>query len=270
MKKSTMNAIAAVLASVDFENVSGQVSTTDNSQNWTMVEKGNGEEKEFNTLFTYDSNDGTWTITASTTTTIGETGYATYSNAKPYTVEGATANFVTIPNRYAVLVPQDADAILPAMTGAGKNAGVILSEVVDDFVTINAVAKGAEATATGIDENLLAGSGNYPYGIGTQFAENDPYTAYIFAQPEGKELGFYIADLNAGADLPAHKAFLAVPKGADAREFIGFEPGETTSIADNNRVTITNNGDVYNLNGQRVAQPTKGLYIVNGKKVVIR
>ena len=30
------------------------------------------------------------------------------------------------------------------------------------------------------------------------------------------------------------------------------------------------NGEYYNLNGQRVAQPTKGLYIVNGKKVVIK
>ena len=29
-------------------------------------------------------------------------------------------------------------------------------------------------------------------------------------------------------------------------------------------------GEFYNLAGQRVAQPTKGLYIVNGKKVVIK
>ena len=29
-------------------------------------------------------------------------------------------------------------------------------------------------------------------------------------------------------------------------------------------------GSVYNLNGQRVANPSKGLYIVNGKKVVIK
>lgn len=26
----------------------------------------------------------------------------------------------------------------------------------------------------------------------------------------------------------------------------------------------------YNLNGQRVAQPTKGVYIVNGKKIIIK
>ena len=30
------------------------------------------------------------------------------------------------------------------------------------------------------------------------------------------------------------------------------------------------NGEVYNLNGQRVAQPTKGLYIINGRKVVVK
>jgi hypothetical protein len=34
--------------------------------------------------------------------------------------------------------------------------------------------------------------------------------------------------------------------------------------------TTKANGEYYNLAGQRVAQPTKGLYIVNGKKVVIK
>ena len=29
-------------------------------------------------------------------------------------------------------------------------------------------------------------------------------------------------------------------------------------------------GDYFNLNGQRIAQPTKGLYIVNGKKVIVK
>ena len=28
--------------------------------------------------------------------------------------------------------------------------------------------------------------------------------------------------------------------------------------------------DIYNLNGQKVLNPTKGLYIVNGKKMVIK
>ena len=46
--------------------------------------------------------------------------------------------------------------------------------------------------------------------------------------------------------------------------------GDVTAITNTNRTNDTNNGEVYNLAGQRVAQPTKGLYIVNGKKVVIK
>ena len=52
-----------------------------------------------------------------------------------------------------------------------------------------------------------------------------------------------------------------------------IEDGETTAIyavnADGSLEPIAD-GKVYNLNGQRVVQPTRGLYIVNGKKVVIK
>ena len=42
---------------------------------------------------------------------------------------------------------------------------------------------------------------------------------------------------------------------------------EPTGIQDVNRETITNNR-YYDLQGRKVAQPTKGLYIINGKKVI--
>lgn len=44
----------------------------------------------------------------------------------------------------------------------------------------------------------------------------------------------------------------------------------STGINAVKREAITNNGEYYNLAGQRVAQPTKGLYIVNGKKVIVK
>ena len=51
------------------------------------------------------------------------------------------------------------------------------------------------------------------------------------------------------------------------------EGGNTTAIyainADGTLEPIAD-GKVYNLNGQRVAQPAKGLYIVNGKKVIVK
>ena len=56
---------------------------------------------------------------------------------------------------------------------------------------------------------------------------------------------------------------------APAREFIGFGDDTTTGIdaMDNGKLTMDN---VYNLNGQRVVAPAKGLYIVNGKKVILK
>ena len=53
---------------------------------------------------------------------------------------------------------------------------------------------------------------------------------------------------------------------------MGFDDGETTSIQVVNGSGLKNQGSdtYYNLNGQRVAQPTKGLYIVNGKKVIVK
>lgn len=52
---------------------------------------------------------------------------------------------------------------------------------------------------------------------------------------------------------------------------IGSEPGGgTTGIANVRSKTQDADGDFFNLKGQRVAHPTKGLYIVNGKKVVVK
>ena len=45
--------------------------------------------------------------------------------------------------------------------------------------------------------------------------------------------------------------------------------GETTGINMVNGEEAKVNG-FYNLQGQRVAAPAKGLYIVNGKKVIIK
>ena len=77
-------------------------------------------------------------------------------------------------------------------------------------------------------------------------------------------VGFYkVSDV-----VPAYKIYLRIP-AAGAPDFLGFDGGETTSISELN-VKGQTDGEFYNLAGQRVAQPTKGLYIVNGKKVVIK
>ena len=69
------------------------------------------------------------------------------------------------------------------------------------------------------------------------------------------------------ATINSFRAYLtAVVSGA--RE-ITFED-ETTGLTDVSSKTSDGRGECFNLAGQRVAQPTKGLYIVNGRKVVIK
>ena len=80
-------------------------------------------------------------------------------------------------------------------------------------------------------------------------------------------VGFY--KLQSGKKLGVGKAYLTY-SGALAPEFLGFE-NDVTAIEDVvKNQDPTADSQYFNLNGQRVAQPTKGLYIVNGKKVIIK
>lgn len=84
-------------------------------------------------------------------------------------------------------------------------------------------------------------------------------------------LGFYWGAENAGAfKVKAGTAYLAVPT-SEANTAKGFAfDGETTGV-ENVNVAVNQNKTIYNLNGQRVSNMSQaGLYIVNGKKVVIR
>ena len=89
-------------------------------------------------------------------------------------------------------------------------------------------------------------------------------TLYGLAKKNGK-VGFY--KIASTSEVPAWAIYLQIP-AASAPDFLGFDGG-STSISELN-VKGQVNGEVFNLAGQRVAQPAKGLYIVNGKKVIFK
>lgn len=79
-------------------------------------------------------------------------------------------------------------------------------------------------------------------------------------------VGFY--KLSSTGTIGANKAYLTYSGASQARSFFGFD--ETTGIEMPTAEVIDADAVVYDLQGRRVAQPTKGLYIVNGKKVIIK
>ena len=80
------------------------------------------------------------------------------------------------------------------------------------------------------------------------------------------------------ATMKGLRAYFIIPAaviGSGAPELsISFDGGENgndnTTVIDGIEYKTVEDGEYYNLAGQRVAQPTKGLYIVNGRKVVVK
>ena len=137
-----------------------------------------------------------------------------------------------------------------------KNYAVILKSTASPIVmTLTSTASGNDFTTGNSLQGVKAAAG---------LTAADPSTTYVLNNGT-KGVGFY--RLAAGKTLGVGKAYLTYD-GALAPEFLGFD--ETTGIKaiDNGQLTIDN--EVYDLQGRRVTQPTKGLYIVNGKKVIIK
>ena len=79
-------------------------------------------------------------------------------------------------------------------------------------------------------------------------------------------VGFYLIDKDNVHYIPAGKAYLVV--ASPVKEFYPFAEDDETAIKNVNVNGNVNDGNVYNLNGQRLSKPQKGINIVNGKKVL--
>ena len=103
-------------------------------------------------------------------------------------------------------------------------------------------------------------------GTGAAVAKEDGKTKYVLSLDDNDNIAFLKIN-NDPATVPADKAYLEFNEVVAAPS---FDFGDATAIDDVRSKTEDVRGDYYNLNGQRVANPTKGLYIVNGKKVIVK
>ena len=189
-------------------------------------------------------------LPATETVSVSEAGYATY----------ATTHNVVVPNNENVKVMTvkviaegkaielhevAAGTVIPAKTGilikapAGKYDFVVTSDKCETLA--NNDLKAATENVTSADDKFFA------------------------LTKLGEKVGFAL--VANGVVIPAGKAYLEVTKGTAAAKFFGLD-GEATGI--NSVKTAKADGAYYTLEGVKTTKPIKGLYIHNGKKIVVK
>ncbi len=176
---------------------------------------------------------------------IVESGFATHSFSRPVNVDGVvTAYGAKYDGSKIVLTP---------VTEVPAGAGVIIEADNKDY-DVPTIRRANSLS----DNELLVSDGS---------VKGDGSTIYALGK-KGGDVGF--AKVRSGATVPAGKAYLVIGGGGSARDFIGFGEEEATGISLTENSELRTENAVYDLQGRRIAQPTKGLYIVNGKKVLVK
>ena len=202
----------------------------------------------------------------------GTTGYTTYylENENFKVPDGCTAYIITGVTPSGNIATPD-NAIVKAF-GAGKiipkQTGFILQGTPNSTVVY-------QANVTGIEEDV---TGNLLVGTATEREINGVgYKYYVLSNSGDQGLGFYKQGTRGGASikLKAHRAGLRLNESiARAKNFfIDFDAArENANVAGIRNIGQEAEGRdnvIYDLQGRRVKNPTRGIYIVNGKKVII-
>ena len=192
-----------------------------------------------------------WAIEEVTTlpVTISAVGYATFYAPVEVTLpeDGVTAHTVVVKSDYAIL--SEEIKVVPAQNGV-----ILTGEEGTYELDIT-------STQTADIESALEGT------VADAYVAKD---AYVLAA-KNNNVGLYRATLNQKDNTAflnqGFKAYLPAPAGSAAPMF-SFTRGEDTTGIENSEITIQNSTVIYDLLGRRVEKMEKGIYIVNGKKVI--
>jgi len=250
---SADNSSVQVLFNSDFANysVSPAYSTSGNGSVWYMPSTVPDYEK---VSITYTEGTSV-AIRPNFTRSIKSHGYSTFASDYAVAIpDGVTATYTTGVSGH-VLTEVAFTKGIPANTGAllykeGGGTVTFTPAATTDTPTGNKFVRGTGTTVAQTD-----GAGNTNYILTTD--------------RDTKPVGFYMINGTSGNTVGTDKAYLSV-SSINAREYFIFGEGNDVSSINASKNLEKNSGVYYNLNGQRITQPTKGFYIVNGKKVIVK
>ena len=239
---------------INFQELSSDEFTLETQ---TAIYLGEGGYSNRGVDFIYITGTGNAEEVESIDVEIGSAGYATlyYSDTNLEVPTGVTATTYTIAEDNVTLNESKVYTVGNVIP-AGE--AVVLKGAANTYA-FDIVATEAVADAN----NVLEGTDE-----DTAF-EEDGYKFYMLSNSAAYGIGFYLQNASGNSITNgAHKAYLKVSAASAAKTFFALD-GEVTEI---NSVTIVEKEikGVFDLQGRRVDNPVKGLYIMNGKKVVIK
>ena len=190
-----------------------------------------------------------------------------YSPKITETVSVSEAGFATYATTNNVVVPNDENVKVMTVKVNAEGTAIELNKV-----------KAGTVIPAGKGILVKAAKGNYNFVVtskeGTTLENNNLVAAttdvpsdgakYFALTKIGEKVGFAL--VANGVVIPAGKAYLEVTKSTSAK-FFGLD-GEATGI--NSVKTAKADGAYYTLEGVKTTKPVKGLYIHNGKKIVVK
>lgn len=182
--------------------------------------------------------------------TIGSVGYTTVCFPMAVTIpDGVTA--------YKVTEDVGDKMMLEEVTGSvAAKTPLILEKNGGGDVVFPVVANG-EA----ISDNILAGSTARRVGFAAD-------SFYALAADNSASIGVSFKINGSVNAVPANKAYLPVSNGSVQALYFNLNEEQTTGIE--STTLLPNSDSLYNLQGQPVSQPTRGIYVkANGQKVFI-
>ena len=215
---------------------------------------------------------------------------AEFANIQPmyneYALTVSSAGYATMFLDYAVEIPVDVNVYIATSVEGDRlkmtqvtgvlpaNTGVIVKANEGTYTFVE-----SDGTPANVEGNLLSGT-----AVDSYIAAASGYRYYVLAQKDGV-VGMYRPKLTEGQFLNnANKAYLVLKtdglgifddetnteeEGGQLSNGLRFDFGGTTSIG-NSQFIIDNSQLIYDLHGRRVEKAVNGIYIVNGKKVVIK
>ena len=193
----------------------------------------------------------------------------TATSASYTTTINATAQAGTLCLPFAATIPEGVTAYTLAYTSGDAATATAVEGTIPANTPVLLNGSGA-ASFMGSNVAVAADATNAADAMTGVFeATGVPTGSYVLQMDESNTVGFYKVDASDPITAQPFRAYLTAAPGAGAALRIVYQ-GDVTGIEAVETAADSKEDAFYTLSGVRVSHPVKGLYIKNGKKVMVK